>query len=1366
MELCTSLIHILEHQLQMTSKHFDLNVLSATIKLIQDLDHVDEEFQEMLQTLLLSHAKKCLYSDDMGDGQFDSNTSLSQLASFARLSESPSFMGMIACVQLYSTKTVWSVIDLTLRSDVQLSLRLELLIAVTTPHRNITVDDEHSDYVWQSLSHLVKGIIASNNIDLARKAGVLLGQGVKSIEPLVRKQSIYVIKTLLRTAETRLDFGSDLCGLRLDPTKKDMSIASWTNYILLLESLNEKQFHIVQPNLAKIEDIFNSHQQGIIGIDWVLAMLIRTLNHDSMQVKRFGLLFIFRLDYKLYPELTSSSSLSVLSKEFILLSNQSSFFMKSSEDEDWLAVFRAMQNYLHNVTDATKEQHLRGTFLHGVLETLTLAPWCPVSCMYWTAALASLNHSSLKGCWTERSLKHVLKIMSEGFILGDKRLRQATCCYLLTAVIHLTEMTDTAAPSLYSMVRLLRNDRVLVPGSKLWTALHSVLCAAIDAGHVDRSFALKSGCKEELAVMFLTAFGEDLGELHQWLAEVSDDKLNSCHMRPYVNRERVFGALRSLLSVFELLIEEKAKGCVGEMVKKYGESISDYILQLIAQNTDLHADELNVLETYLRVSNHLRCDKLILKLSRRFTEHVTVETTLEWKLLNIILSMKDINWSERSLDDLLAAVFNAKSSRYHGLAEAHTRWLARCKYLQRTAPADVDWQHWCEEAQEGISLFYREDSCIVFNCLELILPHVSAGLADLVIAQMLLKVEEESKNSHYIPLMSSLVKAVFSESLLASSDHCEVLAKAFDQVYALAEERPGVANIISRQLFVLTHHSSSSAVKYPAIHEPLVLLAIFGPIHNKAHRVVEDAFSFLEEYNTLRDAGLLGEEKRVGYGISAIEVRVLAIDTLILLIYENDADTTCCRSTISAISKLYKELLAVKCYSNFPNALSHRQRHRLLCLLLTLMPFCSKNTQLCKHLQKFLMFALKNELQPSCRHQLEWIFIYLLRADPESMYSQLLQCMQPEEMVTEKSSYVCSMFCIAAHTCGHSQTSSTLPTQLETMKTLVPLITPWGMSSKFHMRIHAQAALLKIWQHAHDAGLKEDISACFPLLKANMDFALQSGTATEKNSRKLLENFFYFKFDPVQDYSLEMIFSLWPRLLTMAEEESIPCSVFDELTRELIGDSCQNDSLRSCKPGTWHIKVKEGDNETEMVCSNLQRKITTWRSLSPPEGSFRQKEDGLIVVTSLIDKLPNLGGLCRTAEIFGACEMVVSSLKLLEAPDFLSTSVTAHQWLPMRQVGRHCLPEYLTTMKQQGYTLVGVEQATQSRCLTDYKMPVKTLILLGNEKQGLPVELMQLMDVCVEIPQQGVIRSLNVHVGGALFIWEYRKQRLLDQPTQ
>jgi tRNA G18 (ribose-2'-O)-methylase SpoU len=52
------------------------------------------------------------------------------------------------------------------------------------------------------------------------------------------------------------------------------------------------------------------------------------------------------------------------------------------------------------------------------------------------------------------------------------------------------------------------------------------------------------------------------------------------------------------------------------------------------------------------------------------------------------------------------------------------------------------------------------------------------------------------------------------------------------------------------------------------------------------------------------------------------------------------------------------------------------------------------------------------------------------------------------------------------------------------------------------------------------------------------------------------------------------------------------------------------------------------------------------------------------------------------------------------------------------------------------------------------------VLLLGKEKEGIPVEFLQVVDRCVEIPQLGIIRSLNVHVSGAISIWEYTKQMM------
>uniref|UniRef100_A0A3Q2CU55 tRNA (guanosine(18)-2'-O)-methyltransferase TARBP1 n=1 Tax=Cyprinodon variegatus TaxID=28743 RepID=A0A3Q2CU55_CYPVA len=141
----------------------------------------------------------------------------------------------------------------------------------------------------------------------------------------------------------------------------------------------------------------------------------------------------------------------------------------------------------------------------------------------------------------------------------------------------------------------------------------------------------------------------------------------------------------------------------------------------------------------------------------------------------------------------------------------------------------------------------------------------------------------------------------------------------------------------------------------------------------------------------------------------------------------------------------------------------------------------------------------------------------------------------------------------------------------------------------------------------------------------------------------------------------------------------------------------------------------------------------------------------LLVVASLIDKPTNLG-LCRTCEIFGASGLVLDSLHHLNDKHFQSLSVSSELWLPLFEPVE--LTDFLQVKKSEGYCIVGVEQTANSQSLQDFKFPEKTLLLL-NEREGIPANLLQMLDVCVEIPQQGIIRSLNVHVSAALLIWEY-----------
>lgn len=60
--------------------------------------------------------------------------------------------------------------------------------------------------------------------------------------------------------------------------------------------------------------------------------------------------------------------------------------------------------------------------------------------------------------------------------------------------------------------------------------------------------------------------------------------------------------------------------------------------------------------------------------------------------------------------------------------------------------------------------------------------------------------------------------------------------------------------------------------------------------------------------------------------------------------------------------------------------------------------------------------------------------------------------------------------------------------------------------------------------------------------------------------------------------------------------------------------------------------------------------------------------------------------------------------------------------------------------------------------LPKYSFPEQTILVLGAEKEGIPPEILDILDAQIEIPQLGLVRSLNVHVSGAIAAYEYRRQ--------
>jgi tRNA guanosine-2'-O-methyltransferase len=153
----------------------------------------------------------------------------------------------------------------------------------------------------------------------------------------------------------------------------------------------------------------------------------------------------------------------------------------------------------------------------------------------------------------------------------------------------------------------------------------------------------------------------------------------------------------------------------------------------------------------------------------------------------------------------------------------------------------------------------------------------------------------------------------------------------------------------------------------------------------------------------------------------------------------------------------------------------------------------------------------------------------------------------------------------------------------------------------------------------------------------------------------------------------------------------------------------------------------------------------------------------IIIVASLLDRPPNLGGLARTCEVFGAGGLVLGDASIVKHPQFVAVSVSAADWVPIAEVSPSALPAWLRLKQKEGYAIVALEQAASAIPLQRFRFPRKTVLLLGAERTGVPAALLAEADVAVEIPQTGVVRSLNAHVSASLALWEYTRQGLVGE---
>lgn len=98
-------------------------------------------------------------------------------------------------------------------------------------------------------------------------------------------------------------------------------------------------------------------------------------------------------------------------------------------------------------------------------------------------------------------------------------------------------------------------------------------------------------------------------------------------------------------------------------------------------------------------------------------------------------------------------------------------------------------------------------------------------------------------------------------------------------------------------------------------------------------------------------------------------------------------------------------------------------------------------------------------------------------------------------------------------------------------------------------------------------------------------------------------------------------------------------------------------------------------------------------------------------------------------------------------------TVGAHHYTPVNFTLN--LAELLTTLRDDGYRIVAAEITDDAKPITTYQWAPKSVVIFGEESNGLDDETLKLADDIVFIPGRGSIRSLNVATTSGIFLYDY-----------
>jgi len=168
--------------------------------------------------------------------------------------------------------------------------------------------------------------------------------------------------------------------------------------------------------------------------------------------------------------------------------------------------------------------------------------------------------------------------------------------------------------------------------------------------------------------------------------------------------------------------------------------------------------------------------------------------------------------------------------------------------------------------------------------------------------------------------------------------------------------------------------------------------------------------------------------------------------------------------------------------------------------------------------------------------------------------------------------------------------------------------------------------------------------------------------------------------------------------------------------------------------------------------------MSTEDRLARIDDSLSRKQPTLQIMLDNVHSSQNLSAIIRSCDAVGVLDIYYSNKENETLRIHKTITQGAHRWTHRYRMKDDDKAAFLKEKKSQGFQVVvtHLEERAVSFREIDYTKP--TLLVMGNEKEGVSAEVIEMADEVIIIPMQGMVQSLNVSVATALILYEAERQ--------